>query len=110
MLDEAMAEIKDSFQATQEGILALLAKHNEKCGLVFSSLTEGMQALAAEHGEKCYSAVMDQAVQANPDRSNARLHGAIEGVDTDDMLAATMRRTASHGGKLILVKVSTFSK
>ncbi|EEE64686.1 hypothetical protein OsJ_19541 [Oryza sativa Japonica Group] len=99
MLDEAMAEIKDSFQATQEGILALLAKHNEKCGLVFSSLTEGMQALAAEHGEKCYSAVMDQAVQANPDRSNARLHGAIEGVDTDDMLAATMRRTASHGGK-----------
>uniref|UniRef100_A0A0E0HIE1 Uncharacterized protein n=1 Tax=Oryza nivara TaxID=4536 RepID=A0A0E0HIE1_ORYNI len=33
MLDEAMAEIKDSFQATQEGILALLAKHNEKCGL-----------------------------------------------------------------------------
>uniref|UniRef100_A0A0D3GAS4 Ubiquitin-like protease family profile domain-containing protein n=1 Tax=Oryza barthii TaxID=65489 RepID=A0A0D3GAS4_9ORYZ len=97
MLDEAMAEIKDSFQATQEGILALLAKHNEKCGLVFSSLTEGMQALAAEHGEKCYSAVMDQAVQANPDRSNARLHGAIEGVDTDDMLAATMRRTASHG-------------
>uniref|UniRef100_A0A0E0L5Q4 Uncharacterized protein n=1 Tax=Oryza punctata TaxID=4537 RepID=A0A0E0L5Q4_ORYPU len=82
LLDEAMTEIKNSSQATEEGILTLVAKHNEKCAIVFSSLTEGLQALAAEHGEKCYSAVTE-AVQAKPDRSNARLHDVIgEGAKT----------------------------
>jgi hypothetical protein len=69
-----MREIKILTQETQEVMQALSSKHSEEFTLVISDV---MEAIQAEH-----------------DQVNARLHRGIEDADAADVQAAAKRKAA----------------